>query len=80
MTMARIEDVAAGFLDVAKDIGAMQPNVRKLNTEATRAPLPTDAETQGYGVGSRWLWGGREWLRTSAGWSPCGSSPAPAFP
>lgn len=65
MTVARIEDVAAGFLDVAKDIGAIAPNVRKLSTDAGRAPLPSDDETQGYEVGSRWQWQGREWVATS---------------
>lgn len=72
MTIARIEDVAAGFLDVAKDIGAMQPNVRKITTDAGRAPLPTDNEAEGYAVGSRWLHSGAEWLRTVRGWQPVG--------
>lgn len=67
MTIARIEDVAAGFLDVAKDIGAMQPNVRKLNTEATRAPLSSDNEAQGFAPGSRWQWQGQEWTAAQIG-------------
>lgn len=59
---------------VAKDsVDALTPNVRKLNTEATRAPLPTDEETQGYAVGSRWLWQGQEWVRTDSGWVPLAS-------
>lgn len=67
MTIARIEDVSAGFLQVAQDIGAIEPNVRKLNTDATRAPLPSDDETQGYAAGSRWLWQGQEWFHAGAG-------------
>ena len=59
MTIARIEDVAALAQAFGADIGAIKPNVRKLNTEATRAPLPSDDETQGYSEGSRWLHAGR---------------------
>ena len=39
--------------------------LRKNNLTATRAPLPTDDASQGYAVGSRWLWQGREWLAAS---------------
>lgn len=31
-------------------------------TIADRAPLPSDDETQGYAVGSRWQWQGQEWV------------------
>jgi hypothetical protein len=34
----------------------------KSTLDATRAPLPTDDETQGYAVGSRWLWQGVSWV------------------
>lgn len=48
----------------AKDTAdAIAPNVRKITTDAGRAPLPSDDETQGYEVGSRWQWEGREWVR-----------------
>lgn len=69
MTIARIEDVAAlaqafgaDVKALETDVGSIAPNVRKLNTEATRAPLPSDDETQGYEVGSRWQYDGLEWL------------------
>ena len=42
--------------------------LRKNNFTTSRAPLPTDDETQGYEVGSRWLWQGQEWFRSVAGW------------
>lgn len=77
MTIARIEDVAAlaqafgaDVKALETDVGSIAPNVRKLNTDAARAPLPTDDETQGYEVGSRWLWQGQEWTRTDSGWQP----------
>lgn len=70
---ARDEAVAAA--DTITGIGA---NVRKANFDATRAPLPTDDETQGYAVGSRWMWQGREWIAAavgagSAAWVPRGT-------
>ena len=37
------------------------------NLTATRAPLPTDDAAAGYAVGSRWLWGGQEWVAASVG-------------
>ena len=66
MTIARIEDVAALAQAFGADIGAIEPNVRKITTDADRAPLPSDDETQGYEVGSRWLWGAQEWVLTNA--------------
>lgn len=42
----------------------------KTNFAAPRAPLPSDDETQGYAVGSRWFWQGQEWTRTDGGWQP----------
>lgn len=42
-------------------------SVRKSQFSATRAPLPTDDETQGYAVGSRWIWQGQEWLHAGEG-------------
>lgn len=36
-------------------------------TIADRAPLPSDDETQGYEVGSRWMWQGQEWFHAGAG-------------
>lgn len=45
-------------------------DLRKANFSAIRAPLPSDDETQGYGVGSRWLWQGQEWVRDADGWLP----------
>lgn len=61
---------AAEEMDAVSDaVDAIAPNVRKLNTEATRAPLPTDDETKGYASGSRWLWQGQEWVfDTVNGW------------
>ena len=50
--------------DTITGIGA---NVRKTNFDATRAPLPTDDETQGYAAGSRWLWQWQEWVYAGAG-------------
>ena len=74
MTIARIEDVAAlaqafgaDVKALETDVGIIAPNVRKLNTEATRAPLPSDDETQGYEVGSRWQFQGQEWLYVGTG-------------
>lgn len=43
---------------------------RKSQFSATRAPLPSDDETQGYAAGSRWQHEWKEWLRTDAGWVP----------
>ena len=68
MTTARIEDVSALAQAFGADMGDVKPNVRKNSFDATRAPLPSDDETQGYAVGSRWQWQGREWLRTLTGW------------
>lgn len=39
----------------------------KNNLSATRAPLPSDDASQGYEVGSRWLWQGREWVLAALG-------------
>lgn len=62
---ARVRELAAAF---GRDVGWLDENTRKITTDATRAPLPTDDETQGYAVGSRWLWQGQEWVRGAAGW------------
>lgn len=43
----------------------------KHNYSASRAPLPTDDITQGYTLGSRWLWGTQEWIATS---TPAGAA------
>lgn len=67
MTIARIEDVAVLATAFGEDMGDVKPNVRKLNTDATRAPLPSDDETQGYEIGSRWLWQGQEWVAAGVG-------------
>ncbi len=50
-------------------------SVRKSQFSATRAPSPSDDETQGYAVGSRWTHGGQEWRAdgvdpNNARWSP----------
>lgn len=82
MTIARTEDVSALAQAFGADVKALKtdvatiaPNVRKINTDAARAPLPTDDASQGYEVGSRWLWQGREWVAASvtagqARWAP----------
>ena len=43
----------------AEDAAAQLP---KSAFDATRAPLPSDDETQGYAEGSRWLWRGVSWV------------------
>ena len=68
MTVARIEDVSALARAFGADMGEVKPNVRKNAFDMSRAPLPSDDETQGYEVGSRWQHEGQEWLRTEAGW------------
>lgn len=67
-----VRDLAVRF---GQDIGALQDAVSLVqsggllnNYTAARAPLPTDDASQGYAVGSRWLWGWQEWIRTAAGW------------
>lgn len=89
MTVARIEDVADGFVAVgsqvrdltdlieavSSDVDFILPNTRKINTSPNRAPLPTDDADIGYQPGSRWQWGGREWVATdttpdAAKWRP----------
>lgn len=79
MTIARIEDVAAlaqafggDIKALETDVGSIAPNVRKLNTDAARAPLPTDDASQGYEAGSRWMFNGYEWLLSEDGWRPVG--------
>lgn len=70
-TDAAVVEIANSAADnalVAKDgVDALTPNVRKANFVATRAPLPSDDETQGYEVGSRWQFGGQEWLHLGEG-------------
>lgn len=52
-----------GATDLVTADGATWKQIDRKNTfDATRAPLPTDDETQGYAPGSRWLWQGREWV------------------
>lgn len=60
-------ELAAAF---GRDMGKVLPNVRKNAFDMPRAPLPSDDGTQGYAVGSRWQYGGREWLRANTGWVP----------
>lgn len=67
MTVARIEDVSALAQAFGRDMAKVKPNVRKLTTDATRAPLPSDDASQGYAVGSRWLWQGQEWVAAAVG-------------
>lgn len=67
-TATSAADTATSAANSVIEIGA---SIRKANFDAIRAPLPTDNETQGYGVGSRWLWQGQEWLYTGSGnWVP----------
>lgn len=68
-------ELAAAF---GRDMGKVLPNVRKNNMDATRAPLPSDDETQGYAVGSRWGINGAEWLRADAEWVPATGHLTPA--
>lgn len=42
-------------------------SVRKSQFSATRAPLPSDDETQGYAAGSRWQHEGLEWVYSAQG-------------
>lgn len=39
-----------------------QAQLRKNNLTASRAPVPSDDASQGYAVGSRWLWQGVSWV------------------
>ena len=66
-----VRDLAVRF---GQDIGALQDAVSLVqsggllnNYTATRAPLPTDDSGDGYVVGSRWMWGGQEWVAASVG-------------
>lgn len=55
-----------GATDLVTADGATWAQIDRKNTlDATRAPLPSDDETQGYAPGSRWLWQGQEWMATS---------------
>ena len=56
------EQTAQAAIEAAENLSAVASNVRKINTSTNRAPLPTDDETQGYSVGSRWIWKGQEWV------------------
>ena len=53
----------------------VEAQLRKNTLDATRAPLPTDDETKGYAVGSRWLWQGQEWVQTETGWVSASIAP-----
>lgn len=66
MKYAVDDDVKALAAAFGADMGEVKPNVRKINTDATRAPLPSDDATQGYAVGSRWQWRGQEWILASS--------------
>lgn len=70
MTYALDANVQALATAFGRDVGWLEENTRKITTDATRAPLPTDDESQGYAVGSRWLWQGQEWVRVVSGWQP----------
>lgn len=72
MTIARIEDVAALATAFGADMGEVKPNVRKITTNATRAPLPADDALKGHDDGARWLLNGREWNRKGDKWFPVG--------
>ena len=77
MVEGELENIAA-VSTVVDDIASLADNLDaaqllKNNLTATRAPLPTDDETQGYAVGSRWLWQGQEWVRTDSEWLPMAS-------
>ena len=63
----RAESAAIESAMSADRVSAIGANLRKANFDATRAPLPSDDETQGYEVGSRWLWQGQEWVYAGAG-------------
>ena len=69
-------DIATAAADTVLDIGV---NLRKNNFDATRAPLPSDDQTQGYAVGSRWQWRGQEWLRVVTGWVAKDTALTPAM-
>ena len=75
-----VKALAAAF---GADMGEVKPNVRKINTDANRAPLPSDDEAQGYEVGSRWLCDGQEWVRRVVSgeprWMPVGEVTVPSF-
>lgn len=75
--MKYAEDDAVKALAEAfgRDIGRVLPNVKKLTTDALRAPLPTDDASQGYEAGSRWQHEGQEWVLANpaagaAAWVP----------
>ena len=74
MTIPRTEDLGPAFFKIGQDyssvkaeIAAIAPSVRKSAFAADRAPLPTDDASQGFQVGSRWAWGGQEWVATAVG-------------
>ena len=53
-------------------LGAIESgSAAKHNYTADRAPGPADDITQGYTLGSRWLWGTQEWIATS---TPAGAA------
>lgn len=48
-----------------------EAQLRKNNLTASRAPVPSDNEAQGYAAGSRWLHAAYEWLHAGGGkWEP----------
>ena len=80
MSYASDEGVRALAAAFGRDMGEVKPNVRKINTNATRAPLPTDDASQGYEAGSRWQHEGQEFTaaRTPGGaiaWVPGEATP-----
>ena len=69
------EAAAARYDAIFPRIDAAQ--LRRNRLDATRAPLPSDDETQGYEVGSRWMCQGQEWVLTAEGWVPVSSGDFP---
>ena len=65
-----VDGIHAVNFALKSELNLISANVRKNTFNATRAPLPSDEETQGYEVGSRWLWQGQEWVRGEFGWVP----------
>lgn len=79
LQLASAADAKATEAQAVIDSQVTPAQLRKNTLDATRAPLPSDDETQGYAVGSRWLWQGQEWVATevvagAAVWSPSARS------
>ena len=65
-----IGQIASGAIDNAVESAVQSAGLAKSNLTATHAPLSSDGEAQGYSRGSRWQYGGQEWVRGQAGWVP----------